>query len=218
MTTTVYGVSGSPFVRKVLLCLEHKGVPYELDPVVPMNPGPDFAKKSPLGKIPAFSNEEISLADSSVICQYLEERHPEPPILPGDRIARARARFLEEYADTRLAEVCGQKLFFERVLKPRFFQQPTDEAVVADNLANGLPRALDYLESQAPGTDFLLGDRIGLADLSVGAQLVNAMYAGYRPDAARWPGISAWFGRFLALPLVANRLAAEKAAMPGLVD
>src|SRR5262245_56483535 len=90
----------SPSVRKVLVCLELKGVAYEIDPIVPFFGDDRFSASSPLRRVPVLIDDRVTLSDSSVICQYLEECHPEPALYPRDVAARARARWLEEYADT----------------------------------------------------------------------------------------------------------------------
>ena len=79
----LYGVSGSPFVRKVLVCLAEKGIAFEREDVIPINVSPEFRKISPLGKIPAFRDGEKTLSDSSVICAYLERTLPEPRLYPA---------------------------------------------------------------------------------------------------------------------------------------
>src|SRR5215470_1602967 len=95
----------SPYVRKVLVCLDLKGLAYEIDPIIPFMGDDRFSKLSPLRRIPVLIDDRITLSDSSVICQYLEDRYPEPALFPQDITARARARWLEEFADTRMAEV-----------------------------------------------------------------------------------------------------------------
>src|SRR5689334_18499357 len=140
----------SPFVRKVTLALEHKRLPFEQEHVTPINLPDGFKRISPLGKIPAFVDDTVELCDSSIICQYLEDRHPEVPLYPKDPALAARARWLEEYADTKVLEVLGPPLFWERFVKPRFLKQPCDEARVAQNLESGIPPVLDYLESVVP--------------------------------------------------------------------
>jgi glutathione S-transferase len=79
---TLYGVGLSPFVRKVRVVLSEKGIPYDHDPAMPANPDPEYRKMSPLGKVPAFRDGDHAFSDSSVICQYLERRHPEPALYP----------------------------------------------------------------------------------------------------------------------------------------
>src|SRR2546426_7506600 len=80
----------SPYVRKVLVCLHAKGIPYEIDPIVPFMGDDRFSELSPLRRIPVLIDERVTLADSSVICQYLEDRYPEPPLYPRDVADRAR--------------------------------------------------------------------------------------------------------------------------------
>ena len=82
----------SPYVRKVLVCLHTKGVPYEIDPIIPFLGDDRFSQLSPLRRIPVYTDDRVTLADSSVICQYLEDRHPEPAFYPRDVADRARAR------------------------------------------------------------------------------------------------------------------------------
>ena len=95
----------SPYVRKVLVCLHLKGVPYEIDPIVPFMGGDRFSTLSPLRRVPVLVDDGVTLADSTVICQYLEDRHPQPAVYPRDVADRARARWLEEFADTRMGDV-----------------------------------------------------------------------------------------------------------------
>src|SRR2546422_5505554 len=96
---TVYGIPLSPFVRKVRVAMAEKGLKYDLDPVIPVNVSPEYRKISPLGKVPAFRDGDRTLADSSVICSYLERTHPNPPLYPTDPYDYARALWFEEYAD-----------------------------------------------------------------------------------------------------------------------
>jgi glutathione S-transferase len=65
-------------VRKVLVVLHEKGIPYEIDPIVPFFGDDRFSKLSPVRRIPVYTDESVTLCDSSVICQYLEDAHPEP--------------------------------------------------------------------------------------------------------------------------------------------
>ena len=95
----------SPYVRKVLVFLDLKGIPYEIDPIVPFFGSDRFSQVSPIRRIPVLLDEEVILADSSVICQYLEDRYPDPALYPGNVVERARTRWLEEFADSRMGEV-----------------------------------------------------------------------------------------------------------------
>src|SRR5262249_26753947 len=101
----------SPFVRKGLAVCEIKGLPYEIDSIVPFFGNERFGELSPLRRIPILVDGTIVINDSSVICEYLQEKWPKLPVLPEDPAARAQARFLDEFADTRLADVVLWKVF-----------------------------------------------------------------------------------------------------------
>ena len=142
---TLHGVSLSPFVRKVRATLALKGIDYELANVMPGAMEPDFLAKSPLSKIPVWEEDGWTLPDSSVICAYLERIEPEPAIYPSDPREYATALFWEEYADTRLVE-SGTPVFFQRVVRGRFFNQPVEEDIVRRHLDEVLPPVFDQLE------------------------------------------------------------------------
>jgi glutathione S-transferase len=82
MPATLYGANVSPFVRKVRAYLALKGIDYTLEPVNPFDPPAGYRDISPLGKIPAWRDDDVTLADSSVILLYLERRHSTPPLYP----------------------------------------------------------------------------------------------------------------------------------------
>jgi glutathione S-transferase len=207
----LYGNSLSPYVRKVMLVLDAKGIPYENDPLSPvMNPSEEFLRISPLRKIPVLRDGDFVLPDSSVICRYLEDVHPEPAIYPRDPRARAFACWIEELADTRLTD-CLAPIAGERLFKPRFLKQPPDEVNVARLIRDELPGPLAYLESIAPSTGFACGE-LSIADLALGSAFSNARYAGYAPDAAEHPRLRALLKRIWATPLFAAQLAREHAA------
>ena len=82
----------SPYVRKVLVCLELKGIAYEVDHMVPFFGDDQFSRLSPLRRIPVLVDGDLVLTDSTVICEYLDERYPHPPLMPVDPLSRARLR------------------------------------------------------------------------------------------------------------------------------
>ncbi|MFM7736600.1 MAG: glutathione S-transferase family protein [Gemmatimonadota bacterium] len=212
---TVHGAPVSPFVRKALVVLEEKGIPYDLVPVFPFGPNPEFRRISPLGKIPAITEGGHSLCDSSVIAAFLERAHPEPPLLPSDPWEAGRALWIEEYADTAMVNVIGAKIFFPRVVGPRFMNQPADEAAIGRAVAELLPPLFDYLEGEIRHDGHFAGGRFSLADASVASQLVNLRYAGVEVDAARWPKLAAHFAATVARPSFATLLERERAVVGG---
>jgi glutathione S-transferase len=187
----------SPYVRKVLVCLHLKGIAYEIDPIVPFLGDDRFSRLSPLRRIPVLMDDAVTLCDSSVICQYLEDRHPEPPLYPRDVVARARARWLEEFADTRMGEVFIWRLFNEVAIRPFVWGEPTDAAVVERAIQEEIPAILDYLEGELPAEGFASGD-FGIADVALASFFRNAAFARYQVDAARWPRTAAFVARALA--------------------
>lgn len=189
----------SPYVRKVLVCLDLKGIPYEIDPIVPFYGDERFAKLSPLRRVPVLLDGDVALADSTVICEYLEDRHPEPALRPARAADRARARWLEEFADTRLGDVFIWRLFHPLVTRPAVFGEPRDRELVERTLANDVPQVLDYLEGELPAEGFLFGS-LGIADVSIAAFFRNAAFARFSVDAARWPRTAAFVLRVLATP------------------
>jgi glutathione S-transferase len=195
----IIGSYVSPYVRKVLVCLHVKGVPYEIDPIIPFMGDDRFSALSPLRRIPVLIDDRVTLSDSSVICQYLEDRYPTPSLYPADVADRARARWLEEFADTRMGDVFIWRLFNQVTIRPFVWGEETDHALVAKTLAEDVPAVLDYLESLAPADGFFFGP-LSIADVSVAVFFRNAAFARFRVDAARWPRTAALVERALASP------------------
>jgi len=190
----------SPYVRKVLVCLDLKGVDYRIDPIVPFFGNDHFTAISPVRRVPVLIDESIALSDSTVICEYLEERYPSPSLYPSTPQQRARARWLEEFADTRIGEVLIWRYFNELVIKRVIWREETDEAVVKNSLEIEIPSVLDYLESELPtGGGFFFGE-IGVADIAVAAFFRNAHFAGFAIDAQRWPTAAEFVARTLDHP------------------
>ncbi len=210
---TLYGANASPFVRKVMAVLNIKGIEYDHIPSMPFSGDKELARVSPLEKVPALVDGDLTIADSKVICRYLESAYPEVPVYPADRQDRARADWLEEYGGTVLAESAAG-IFFNRFMVPRVFKRPVDEELVNDIIDNKLPPLLDYLEGQVPADGFVFGD-LTVADLALASPFVNAGYAQYTVDAAKWPKLSALIERVKAHPAVAPLLKAEAAAFGG---
>jgi glutathione S-transferase len=196
---TVIGNYISPFVRKVLACLELKGLDYEIDPITPFIGDERFSALSPLRRIPVLIEGDLVLNDSSVICQYLEDRFAEPSLYPVDAAQRAKARWVEEYCDTHLASVLVWKLFYQKVVRRHVFQEEPDEAMVAHAREVEIPAALDYLESCAPAEGFLFG-ALSIADISVASYFRTASFVRYVIDEERWPRMAALVARVQALP------------------
>ena len=205
---TIIGSFVSPYVRKVLACLNLKGVAYEVDPITPFFGNDEFERLSPLRRIPVLIDGDFSASDSSVICAYLDEAYGGHPLLPDSPKDRARARWLEEYADTRLGDIFIWGLFYQKVVRPLVWGEAGDEARIEQSLTQDLPAACDYLEGELPRDGFLFGD-IGIADIAIASFFRNGAYAGFEPDPTRWPRTAAFVARTLAHPAIASLLPFE---------
>ena len=205
---TVIGSFVSPYVRKVLACMNLKGLDYEVDPITPFFGNEEYERLSPLRRIPALIDGEFSVSDSSVICAYLDEAYPDRPLLPANPKDRARARWFEEYADTRLGDLFIWNLFYQKVVHPLVWGEPGEQARIDKALNEDIPAALDYLEGQLPAGGFLFGE-IGLADIAVASFFQNGSYAGFSVEADRWPRTAGFVERTLADRCVAPLLKYE---------
>jgi glutathione S-transferase len=204
----IIGSFVSPYVRKVLACMNLKGLSYEVDPITPFFGNGEFERLSPLRRIPVLIDGDVTISDSSVICAYLDDAYEDHPLLPDNAAERARARWLEEFADTRLGDVFIWGFFYQKVVRPLVWNEPTDEARVESMLSTHIPAALDYLETQVPEAGYLFGD-IGVADISIATFFRNGAYAGFETDASRWPKTAAFVDRVLAHPSIASLLPFE---------
>jgi glutathione S-transferase len=196
--STIIGSYLSPYVRKVLVCLDLKGVPYEIDPIIPFMGDDRFSRLSPLRRIPVLLDDQVTLSDSSVICQYLEDRYPKPALFPEPIAHRARARWLEEFADSRMGEVFIWRLFNQVAIRPAIWGEKTDREALEKTLTEEVPHVLDYLESELPAEGFLFG-AVSIADISIACIFRNAACARFSVDAARWPKTASFVDRVLGL-------------------
>jgi glutathione S-transferase len=201
MALIVYGGALSPFVRKVRVVLAEKGLEYSLEPINPFQPTAEFLAISPLKKMPAFRDTDLpepnSLADSSIICDYIEHKFPNPPLYPKEPYARARALWFEEYADSQMAASIVRPFFFERIVK-KFIGQQTDETICETAKAKDLPEVCDYLASELGDREFFVGKTLSIADIAVATMFVNLQHAGETVDEGRWPKLAAFAKRMHA--------------------
>lgn len=212
----VYGAILSPFVRKVLMTLEYKQhAPDIVMEVPPVMMSDTFKRISPLQKMPAYEDEQVAIADSSVICDYLDHKYPAPSIYPKAPASRARALWLEELADTRLQEYLGPGIFFEAVVTPQRFKRPPDQQKIRDSV-DALRPYQDYLEQQISADEFLIDNQLSIADLIVPGVFLNANYGGYTVDAKRWPKLSNYLQTLWRHPLYVFRQEQERVMLDAL--
>jgi glutathione S-transferase len=207
----LYGSSLSPFGRKVLAYAGERGIEIELQPTGFPNPSPEFLEASPFRKMPALRDGDYVLADSSAIIHYLEAKYPDGGLIPADPQLRGKTIWFEEFADTILS-ACGAKIFFNRIVAPRFMGRPGDMAAAEAAERDELPPILDYLEKVVPGDDgYLVGDGLTLADIAVAGPFANFRHTGTTIDPGRYPRTAAYVDRILARPSFAHWIERETA-------
>ncbi len=211
-----HGAPLSPFVRKVAIVLAMKRVEHTFNMVLPFDKNEIYDRINPMRKIPMYEDGELNMSDSTVIIDYLENRHPQPAIYPQSPASRARALWYEEYADTCISENMVRSAFFERVVKPAMMNEAPDEEKVAHAINEVMPRHLDFLEGRLGDRPFFVDDVFSIADLSLSSMFINARYGDYMPDAKRWPSLAAWMARVEALPEMQAQLDAEAKVLAGM--
>ncbi|MDR6788060.1 maleylpyruvate isomerase [Sphingomonas sp. BE138] len=158
---------------------------------------PDYLALNPQGLVPALEWNGAVLTQSLAICEFLDELVSEPPLLPGNAVARARVRAFAQVIACDTHPV--QNL---RVLQ-RLRAAGLDEAAVTawarDTIADGLG-SCDALIAGHDGP-YAFGTQVTLADLCLVPQLVNARRFGVD---VRWPRLLAVEAACLALPAFAK--------------
>ena len=198
----------SPYVRKVLVVLNLKRVPYQIDPIIPFMGDDRFSRLSPVRRIPVLIDDRVTLADSSVICQYLDRAYPGPSLYPGDARQYARVLWIEEFVDGGLAPHVLRGLLMQRVFAPKFLGKAPDQALIHTSLTQMIPARFAYLEQELTG-DWFVANAFSMADITVASILMNFQFAGEVIDAASYPKLARFLRRALARPSFQKALQAE---------
>lgn len=213
----IFGAALSPFVRKLLVYCAERQITFDHVPTFPMGPdgqGPEFMAVSPFGKIPAIDDDGMTLADSSAIIHYLEARDGSA-LLPEDAQARGRAVFFDEIADTVLTGVMGT-IFVNRIVRPKFMGLEGDMAAAETAEQETLPPILSTLEGLiAENSEFLVGDRMTVADIALASPFVNMMLANVEVDGQKYPKLAHWLGGIWGRPAYAEQIAVNKKMVEG---
>lgn len=204
----LYGAPVSPFVRKILVLAAEKGLELELIPIGLGDQNPDFLACSPFRKMPGFTDGDFSISDSTAIATYLDTKYADKNMIPADAENRARVIWFDEFADTILVSAAGA-MFFNRIVSPKFVGKPGDDAAAAKGEADMAPICA-YLEDVIGTGEYLVGDALTLADISVASPFVNAAHAGYIPDAAAYPKLTAYLAQLHTRPSFADWIRRER--------
>jgi len=181
---TLYDAERCPYAGRARIVLAEKGVPYETV-AIDLNDRPAWLyEKNPAGRVPVLEEDGgFILPESAVIMEYLEERYPEPPLLPRDPAERALARLRIER--------------FDDLGKPYYAVRRGDEGARAR-----LFGALAALDAALEAQPFLSGREYGLADIAYVPWLLRGQ-ATFGLDLGPHPALATWLERLLERPAIA---------------
>jgi glutathione S-transferase len=187
----LYDFPMSPRARKVRIALAEKGLPYEkvtVDITKGDQKKPEFLAINPNGKVPALQDDGTSIYESSIIMEYLNDKYPNPPLLPTDPGQRARARVLLHYGDNPFDSACAT-IVGEVFFKPK---GQSDQNVIT-KAKQDLTSCFERLEKELGNNDYLAGT-FSLADISFAswAPLFGPLQVEVPSNC---PRVKAWFTR-----------------------
>jgi stringent starvation protein A len=180
---TLYDAARCPYCARVRIVLAEKGIEYETVEIDLDDRPAWIYEKNPLGRVPVLEEDAFVLPESAVIMEYLDERYPDPPLLPLDGAHRALAR-LEIFR-------------FDRLSTPYYAVRRGDESARPK-----LERALAELDALLEAQPFLTGGEYGLADIAYVPWLLRAQSL-LGIDLEPWPAVVDLLERLQERPAVA---------------
>lgn len=205
----------SPYAQKNKIALREKGLAFELRLPDGLGSGngysDDFAVASPRNEVPALVDGDARIFDSTIILEYIEDKWPQPPLLPATPYARAQARMIEDAMDTHYEAINWGLIELRYMGRAPGALGERLKARAAEQIASWQR----WLARQLGSADWFGGERFGWADLAV-VPYVNCSAAFGLEPAAGTP-LAAWLARVNARPAVAQTAAEASASMPDLV-
>jgi glutathione S-transferase len=196
---TLYHFWLSPFSRAVRIILAEKGLLFDLAIEKTWERRPAFLAMNPACEVPVLIEPDNSvLSDSRVILEYLEEVYPERPLLDGDKLARAEARRVTQWFDTKFNAEVTEMLVGEKIMK-RFSGQGQPEAPAIRAGLSNIHEHLTYISYLAERRRWLAGDHFSAADIAAASHISVIDYLGNVP----WedhPGAKDWYARIKSRP------------------
>lgn len=199
----------SSYAQKVKIALREKGLDFTAERPADFGTGRrggPLGQANPRAEVPVLIDGDVTLFESTVILEYIEERWPEPPLLPRAPAARARARLTEEVCDTQYEAVnwgFGEVLWFRRAtgelagrLKARAARQTAELQA--------------WLTERLGEADWFGGARFGWADAAAAPMVNRSVHYGLGPDAGS--PLARWHARLCERPAVAATFAEFDAA------
>ncbi len=185
----------SPYARKVRIALYEKDVPFERVRALHGDCNrTDFLHVNPRAEVPALVDGDLHLYDSTVICEYLEDRYPQRPLYPRDARGRATCRLIEDIADTQLDAALYAVTLVE-------FGRGESIPAMHAAAAQDLMRLYTELERHLGEGPFFGGD-FCIADIAVAPHVMAATFLGFAPDASGHQRLARWMDRVQQRPTV----------------
>ncbi len=196
---TLYEHPLSPYAQKCKIVLLEKAIPFEAklpDAFGSGHVGGDFVTGNPRHEVPTLVDGAIRIFDSTIILEYLEEKWPTPPTLPSGPADRARARMLEDVADTQYEAINWGLMEIDS------FRRATGELAqtLKARAAEQTKGMLNWLEAELGDRPWFNGESFGWADAALVPHVNLSAAAGFGPR----PGtpLAAWLGKCNARPSV----------------
>ncbi len=208
----LFHVPLSPFCRKVRLSLAEKKVEVELVEERYWEQDSDFLRRNPAGKVPVLKLDGKMMAESSAICEYIEETRPEPPLMPKDPEGRYEVRRLVTWFDDKFHSEVTSKLLYERVNKKVTKQGYPDSTNVKAG-AKAIKYHLDYMGWLLDHRRWLAGDVMTLADFAAAAHLSSLDYIS-DVDWNRSTVVKDWYAKIKSRPAFRAILADQVSGFP----
>jgi len=175
---TLYHLPLSPYSRKVRLVLAEKRLPFDLRTEKPWERLADYLELNPAGTVPTLVEDNgLVIADSGVICDYLEEAYPDTPLLGRTLAERVEARRLVAWFDGKFAAEVTRGLLGEKVMKRMSGRGNPDGAALRTGYL-ALRYHMEYLGWLAETRKWLAGGTMTLADFAAAAHLSCLDYIG----------------------------------------
>lgn len=202
----------SPFSRKVRLSLAEKRIEVELVEERYWEQDPDFLRRNPAGKVPVLKMGQRTMSDSTAICEYLEELHPTPALLPTTAEERYETRRLVAWFDDKFYSDVTSKLLGERVFRKVMGTGYPDSTNVKSG-ARAIKFHLDYMTQLLDQRRWLAGNQMTLADFAAAAQLSCLDYIS-DVDWNRSEVLKDWYAKIKSRPAFRSLLADQVPGFP----
>lgn len=212
---TLYEHPLSAYVMKVKIALHEKGLEFQAilpDGLSNGTTGGAFVEASPRAEIPALVDGDVKVFDSTIILEYLEDKWPNPPLLPKGPAERARVRMIEDVMDS-LYEPNNWG-----VMEVTRFKRCS--GALADKLVGFAKSNIDqlqhWLDAQLGAKPWFNGDSFGWGDVACAPYINRSAAYGYMPPAGSH--LANWFARVNARPSVAKVIDQMKQVLANMPD